>query len=126
MPLSASVYYAAAQNAQAVQDVQPYNGIGTTHAIRNPVVPKIYARACNRLVAYPESTTSDDEVTRIKRLPIDIAPFRPSNVPSSTPELHAARANHDKVLDHLEYLPSLAIASAGCPAIAPTSSSASA
>jgi hypothetical protein len=57
-----------------------------------------------RRIAYPQSTTSDDEVIRINWLPIDIDPYRPSNVPSSTPELHAALARRDEVLDHLESL----------------------
>ena len=99
-----SGYYDAAHYAQAVQDLQPYNGIGNIYATLNPVAPEIHVRAHNRLVPFPQSTTSDDEVTRINWLPIDIDPYRPSNVPSSTPELHAALARRDEVLDHIESL----------------------
>ena len=56
------------------------------------------------MVAYPQSTTSDDKVTHINWLPIDIDPYRPSNIPSSTLELQAALARRDEVLDHLESL----------------------
>jgi len=99
-----SGYYDPAHYSQAVQDLQPYNGIGNIYATLNPVAPEIHARAHNRLVPYPQLTTSDDEVTRINWLPIDIDPYRPSNIPSSTPELQAALSRRDEVLHHLESL----------------------
>ena len=97
-----SGYYDAAHYPQAIQDLQPYNGVGNIYAALNPVAPEIHARAHNRLVPYPQSTTSDDEVSRINWLPIDIDPYRPSNIPSSTPEVEAALTRQDEVMDYLK------------------------
>ena len=95
-------YYDVPNYTKAIQDIVPYNGVGNIYATLNPVARDIHARAHNRLVAYPRSTTTDDEIARINWLPIDIDPYRPSDIPSSTPEVEAALTRQDEVMDYLK------------------------
>jgi hypothetical protein len=55
----------------------------------NPVDPALLARANNRLVHSPKSTTSDHDIPRRLRLLIDADPVRPSGISSNDTE-HAA------------------------------------
>ncbi len=69
-------------------DVEGYQ----VYVTLNQVNPDLLARAANRLKEYPKSTTSDNDIIRIKWLPLDFDPVRPSNVASTNEEKEAAEA----------------------------------
>ncbi len=56
----------------------------------NKVNPDLLARAANRIKEYPKSTTSDTDIIRIRWLPLDFDPARPSGVSSTEEEKKAA------------------------------------
>ncbi len=64
----------------------------------NEINPALLARANNRLLDRPESTTADDDVIRRLWLPFDVDPVRPAGVSASPAELEAAKARA-KVLE---------------------------
>ena len=55
----------------------------------NPVNPDLLARAANRIAEYAKATTSDADIVRLRWLPVDFDPARPSGI-SSSDEEHAA------------------------------------
>jgi hypothetical protein len=58
----------------------------------NEINPVLLARAANRLIQSPKATTSDQDVVRMRWLPLDFDPVRPSGVSSSDQEKVAAEA----------------------------------
>jgi hypothetical protein len=68
----------------------------------NPVRPELLARASNRTIDSPASTTGDAEITRRLRLLIDIDPARPSGISATEEERQAAFAVAREVLAYLE------------------------
>lgn len=67
----------------------------------NPVLPDLLARAHNRLKVYARATTSDEQITRRRWLPIDFDPKRPSDISSTDAEKDAAMA---RAIDCREFL----------------------
>jgi len=55
----------------------------------NPVNPDLLARAANRIAEYAKATTADADIVRLRWLPLDFDPVRPSGI-SSSDEEHAA------------------------------------
>jgi len=96
-----SGYYDRDHYEKAIHDMRPYNGVGNIYACLNPAHPELQARACNRLVPYPKATTGDDEIIRLNWLPIDVDPFRPSEIPATEAELEAALIRRDEVIMYL-------------------------
>jgi len=68
----------------------------------NPVHEALLARAANRVVDRPRSTTSDNDVTRRKWLLVDLDPARPSGVSATKIEKRAAFERAKEVLAHLQ------------------------
>ncbi len=68
----------------------------------NPVNRALLARAANRLVDRPKSTTSDNDVIRRKWLLVDLDPARPSGVSATKKEKRAAFERTKEVLAHLQ------------------------
>ncbi|OPY55790.1 MAG: hypothetical protein A4E55_02378 [Pelotomaculum sp. PtaU1.Bin035] len=69
-------------------DDKEFSGIYIT---MNPVVPALLARGKNKIRAYPEKTTSDDEVASCRYLMIDIDAVRPAQISSSDAEKMSAK-----------------------------------
>jgi hypothetical protein len=67
----------------------------------NEINPDLLARAANRLLEYPKATTSDRDVVRLRWLPLDFDPVRPSNVSSSAEEKRAAKLRAQEVRQFL-------------------------
>ena len=67
----------------------------------NEVDPDLLARAANRIREYPKSTTADNNIVRIRWLPVDFDPVRPSGVSSTEEEKEAAKARAREVRRHL-------------------------
>jgi hypothetical protein len=68
----------------------------------NPVKPDLLARAKNRTVRSPKSTTTNGEITRRRWLLIDADPLRPAGIPSTDDELAAARSRVARVARFLK------------------------
>jgi len=71
------------------------------YAILNVIQPSLLARAYNRLVECPESTTSDLDITRRRFLLIDVDPTRPSKISSTDAELQLAYQAARAIVDDL-------------------------
>ncbi len=67
----------------------------------NEVNPDLLARAANRIREYPKGTTSDTDIVRIRWLPLDFDPVRPSGVSSTEEEKKAAEQLAREVRDYL-------------------------
>ena len=69
----------------------------------NPVVPDLLARAANRLKAATAKspTTSDKDILKIRWIPIDLDPERPSGISSTKDELTAAVQLRNKIYKDL-------------------------
>lgn len=67
----------------------------------NEINPALLARANNRLVEFPKATTSDRDVVRLRWLPLDFDPVRPSNVSSSEGEHYEAGLRAKDVREYL-------------------------
>ncbi len=67
----------------------------------NEVDPDLLARAANKIREYPKSTTSDNDIVRIRWLPVDFDPVRPSGVSSSEEEKEAAKVRAREVERYL-------------------------
>ncbi len=63
----------------------------------NEVDPALLARAANRIIEYPKATTSDRDVVRLRWLPLDFDPVRPSNISSSEEEKIEAKRRAQEV-----------------------------
>ena len=87
--------------ARAAQGLDDAGARGTYFTI-NPVNPDLLARAANRLKGSPKSTTSDQNVSVIRWLPIDIDPKRPSDISATDEELDQARAVAKAITTWLE------------------------
>jgi len=61
------------------------------YLVMNEVRPELLARSPDRMTDYPDSTTSDADITSRNWLLVDIDPIRSTGVPSSEVELIAAR-----------------------------------
>ena len=70
----------------------------------NPLTPALLARAKNRMVERPKSTTGDAEIVARQFLLVDVDPSRPSGVSATEEEKTAARST---ATDVGEYLTSL-------------------
>ena len=68
----------------------------------NPVQPDLLARAKNRTVRSPKSTTTNDEILHRRWLPLDFDPERPAGIASTEDELRAARARAVEVANFLK------------------------
>jgi hypothetical protein len=66
---------------------EPFPGIYFTV---NPVRPELLARYTNRVERYAPTTTSDQDITALRWLPIDLDPVRPSGISSTDDEHEAA------------------------------------
>jgi hypothetical protein len=67
----------------------------------NPANPALLARAANRIVEKPTSTTSDLDIIRRCWLPLDLDPRRPAGVSSTDAEKTAAIARKEAIREHL-------------------------
>lgn len=70
----------------------------------NPCDPSLLARAANRLNASSQKrpSTSDNNILKIRWLPIDIDPVRPSGISASEDELSLAKSVAGNVRSYLE------------------------
>ena len=66
-------------------------GARAVYVTPNPVKPDLLARAKNRTVRSPKSTTTNDEIQRRRWLLLDFDPKRPAGISSTDEELRAAR-----------------------------------
>ena len=76
-------------------------GAGGVYVTPNPVEPDLLARAKNRTVRSPKSTTTNGEITRRRWLLIDADPQRPAGIASTDEELEAARTRLARVANFL-------------------------
>jgi P4 family phage/plasmid primase-like protien len=67
----------------------------------NPVNPALLARASNRVVERAKSTTSDQDITRLRWLLVDFDPKRPAGISSTDAEHDAAIARAKRCRDWL-------------------------
>jgi len=65
--------------------------------VLNRIDPALLGRACNRLKERVEYATSDGNVLRRQRLPIDLDPVRPAGI-SSSDEEHAAAIARARII----------------------------
>jgi P4 family phage/plasmid primase-like protien len=70
--------------------------------ILNPPDNALFARAPNRLVAFPDATTRDKDIQAIRWLYIDIDPKRPSGVSSTNEEMDRAKIVAGNITEWLE------------------------
>ncbi len=89
---------ALARDAQKL-DAQRYQ----VYVTLNKVNPDLLARSANRVKDYPKSTTSDNDIIRLRWLPLDFDPTRPSNISSTDEEKKAAEARAQEVRQFLRY-----------------------
>lgn len=74
-----------------------YEGRYTLYQTLNPIEPALLARRYNRLISWAKATTSDEQVTGRRWLPIDTDPKRPSDISSSDEELALAITTADEL-----------------------------
>ncbi len=79
-----------------------YNG--RAHGIYftlNPVNPALFSRAANRIEEWSELTTSDNDISCRRWLPLDLDPNRPSGISSTNAEHEAALARAREIREWL-------------------------
>lgn len=79
-----------------------HQGASGVYVTLNPVLPALLARACNRLLPYPKSTTTDDQVVRRRLLLIDCDPLRPSGISATDEEKACAKVVAERVSGFLD------------------------
>lgn len=67
----------------------------------NPVKPELLARAENRILPKAKVTTSDEDVTSLRWIMVDIDPVRPSGVSSTDEEMNAGLELATSISDDL-------------------------
>ncbi|HEV3109267.1 MAG TPA: phage/plasmid primase, P4 family [Candidatus Binataceae bacterium] len=67
----------------------------------NPCSTALLARAANRIVEKPQSTTADPDIVRRRWLPIDLDPRRAAGISSSDSEKAAAMARAEEIREYL-------------------------
>lgn len=67
--------------------VKHFSGEMNIYITLNPVLDDLLARCKNDLRENPDATTSDDDITRLKWLMVDVDPERPSGISSTEEEL---------------------------------------
>jgi hypothetical protein len=82
------------------------------YAVLNPVKADLLARANNHLVTYAKHTTSDTDITRRTKLPLDFDPIRAAGISSTDVEHEVALARAGACRDWLVQLgfPRIALA----------------
>ena len=68
----------------------------------NPPNPSLLARSLNRLTANPKNTTTDDDITCLRWLPIDLDPKRPAGISATEAETKTAGVLAKKITEYLE------------------------
>ncbi|MGI8427638.1 MAG: YfjI family protein [Actinomycetota bacterium] len=86
---------------RAAEAAAKLNGTASVYMTLNPCDPVLLARGVNRIVEYPEATTSDRDILRRVWFPIDLDPVRPAGVSSTEAEHEAAIARAREVFGHL-------------------------
>jgi P4 family phage/plasmid primase-like protien len=86
---------------KAATAVKRYIGKANVYFTPNPVNPDLMARANNRLIERPKSTTGDADITRRGWVLIDTDPVRPSGISATEAEKQAAWALLSQVRDYL-------------------------
>lgn len=76
---------------QLLEAISSYIGEYDIYFTINPVDPSLIARANNRLESYAKQTTSDTDIKKIKHIPIDLDPIRPSGISSTNQEHELAK-----------------------------------
>ena len=86
---------------RAAEAAAKLNGTASVYMTLNPCDPVLLARGVNRIVEYPEATTSDRDILRRAWFPIDLDPVRPAGVSSTEAEHEVAIAKAREVFGHL-------------------------
>jgi uncharacterized protein DUF3987 len=86
---------------RAAEAAAKLNGTASVYMTLNPCNPALLARGVNRIVDYPEATTSDRDILRRAWFPIDLDPVRPAGVSSTDAEHEAAIARAREVFGYL-------------------------
>jgi hypothetical protein len=99
-PMVASGYFDAdhVDEFVAAAHILDERGAKGVYATINPVNPALLARAANRVIDRPASTTSDTDIVRRRLLLIDLDPRRPAGISSTDEE----RAQAARVADEIE------------------------
>jgi hypothetical protein len=87
---------------RAAEAAAKLNGTAAVYATLNPCNPALLARGVNRIVEYPEATTSDRDILRRVWFPIDLDPVRPAVVSSTEVEHEVAIARAREVFGYLQ------------------------
>lgn len=85
----------------AAQALDTAKAVGVWFTI-NPPTPSLLARSVNKLVANPKATTTDQDITCLRWLPLDLDPVRPSGISADDAEVSRASELGKKITAWME------------------------